>query len=71
MSTTKPTKITIADIESKLKAMAGPVEEGVEKVKSVAAAGAVAVGAVFVIGAFLLGRRRGKKRMPVIEIRRI
>ena len=71
MSPARHDKISIADIEAKLRSMAGPVEEGVEKAKSVAAAGAVAVGAVLVIGAFLLGRRRGKKRAPVIEIRRI
>ena len=71
MSPAKPSKISISDIEAKLKAISGPVEQGVEQAKSVAAAAAVAVGAVLVVGAFLLGRRRGKRRAPVIEIRRI
>jgi hypothetical protein len=31
---------------------------------------AIAVG-VIVIGAFLLGRRRGKKRRTIVEIRRV
>ena len=66
-----PKRVSIADIESKLRDMAGPVESGVEKAKSVAVAAAVAVGAVFVIGAYLMGRRKGKKRSPMIEIRRI
>ncbi len=64
-------RISIGDIESKLRDMAGPVEAGVEKAKSVAVASAVAIGAVLVVGAYLMGRRKGKKRLPVIEIRRI
>ncbi len=64
-------RITRTDIEEKLRQFAGPVEEGVDRAKSVGAAAAVAVGAVLVIGAYLFGRRRGKKRVPVVEIRRI
>ncbi len=72
MSPAESTKrISIADIEAKLRDMSGPVEQGVEKAKSVALAAGAAVGAVLVIGAYLMGRRKGKKRMPVIEIRRI
>ncbi len=66
-----PKRVSIGDIESKLRDMAGPVETGVEKAKSVVAAAAVAVGAVLVVSAYLMGRRKGKKRSPVIEIRRI
>ena len=64
-------RISISDIENKLRDMTDPVEKGVEKAKSIAVAGAVAVGALLVMGAYLAGRRRGKRRMPVIEVRRI
>jgi hypothetical protein len=64
-------RITIDQIESKLREVASPVEERVESAKSMAPVVAVAVGAALVIAAYLIGRRRGKKRTPVIEIRRI
>jgi hypothetical protein len=63
--------ITREDIERKLRDLSGPVEEGVEQAKSIAAAAAVAVGAVLVIGAYWLGRRRGRRRSPIVEIRRL
>lgn len=65
------TRITKRDIEAKLREVAAPVEEGVGQAKSMAPVAAVAVGAALILAAYLLGRRRGKKRTPVIEIRRI
>ncbi len=47
------------------------MEERVDQAKSMAPVIAVAVGAALVLAAYMLGRRRGKKRTPVIEIRRI
>jgi hypothetical protein len=64
-------RITRDDIETKLREIAGPVEDNVEKAQSMAVAVGVAVGAALVVAAFLYGRRRGKKRTPVVEIRRI
>ncbi len=64
-------RITIDQIESKLREVAAPVEERVDQAKSMAPVIAVAVGAALVLAAYMLGRRRGKKRTPVIEIRRI
>jgi len=64
-------RITRDDIESKLREIAGPVEDNVEKAQSMAVAVGVAVGAVLVVAAYVLGRRRGRKRTPVVEIRRI
>ncbi len=64
-------RITRDDIETKLREIAGPVEDNVEKAQSMAVAVGVAVGAVLVVAAYLLGRRRGKKRTPIVEIRRI
>jgi hypothetical protein len=63
--------VTRADIESKLRELQGEVEEG----KQTAMSYALAVGAVIVVGitlsAFLFGRRRGKKRTTIVEVRRI
>ncbi len=68
---TEQRRITKDDIEAKLREVAAPVEEGVGQAKSLAPVVAVAIGAALVLTAYMLGRRRGKRRTPVIEIRRI
>jgi hypothetical protein len=64
-------RITRNDIESKLREMRGDVEETAEAAKTpiMAIAGGVAVAIVVV--AFLLGKRRGRRRSTVVEIRRV
>ncbi|HWI03549.1 MAG TPA: hypothetical protein VNT52_06910 [Acidimicrobiales bacterium] len=64
-------KITRADIESKLHEMQGEVQESAEAAKTpiMAIAGGVAVAVIIV--AFLLGKRRGRRRSTVVEIRRV
>ena len=64
-------EVTRADIEAKLRAIRGEVEDAGDSAKSVAIiVGAVA--AVTVVGAvYLFGRRRGRKEKTVVEIRRI
>jgi hypothetical protein len=64
-------KITRSDIESKLHEMRGEVEESAEAAKTpiMAIAGGVAVAIVIV--AFLLGKRRGRRKSTVVEIRRV
>ena len=59
------------DIESKLRELQGEVDSVGERARTgVLVAGAVA--AVTVLAAvYLLGRRRGKKRTTVVEIRRV
>jgi hypothetical protein len=68
-SSTRP--ITRDDLEAKLRELQGEVDETKESVLSTA----IAVGAVVVVGvvavAFLLGRRRGRRRTTVVEVRRI
>ena len=63
--------ISRGDLEAKFRELQGGIDEG----KSTAASYAIAVGAVVVagiaVGAFLLGRRKGKKRTTVVEVRRI
>jgi hypothetical protein len=66
-----PEKITRDDIEAKLRELRGDITERVETVKLPAIA--IAVGAVVatVVVAYWLGRRRGKRKAMVLEIRRI
>jgi hypothetical protein len=63
--------ITRGDLEAKLRQLQG----GVEETKDSALSTAITVGAVVAVGvvavAFLLGRRRGRKRTTVVEVRRI
>lgn len=63
--------VTRDDIEAKLAEIQGEMREAGERAKAPALAiGAVAVAAL-VVGAYLLGRRRGRKRTTVVEVRRL
>lgn len=63
--------ISRADLESKMRELQGEVGAAKEQATSYAlAVGAVAVVAVVAV-AFLIGRRRGRKRSTVVEIRRL
>lgn len=64
-------RITRGDIEAKLRDMRGEVEQTAEAAKTpiMAVAGGVAVAVVIL--AFLLGKRRGRRRSTVVEIRRV
>jgi hypothetical protein len=64
-------KITRADIEAKLRELRGEVDERVEEVKVPAIAIAVGAAVVAVVAAYWFGKRRGRKRQMVLEIRRI
>ena len=59
------------DIESQLRTMTGGVEQRAEQAKSYLTVAAVAVGAALLVAVYVFGRRRGHKRTPVVEIRRI
>ena len=64
-------RITREDIESKLRTIRGEVDEVSSASKIyVVAAGALALTAL-VGTAYLLGRRRGKKRTTIVEVRRV
>ena len=64
-------RITRGDIEAKLRQMRGEVDKTAEaaKVPIMAIAGGVA--AAVVVLAFLLGKRRGRRKSTVVEIRRV
>jgi 1-aminocyclopropane-1-carboxylate deaminase/D-cysteine desulfhydrase-like pyridoxal-dependent ACC family enzyme len=65
------TPIDRDDLEAKLRELQGGVEETTESAKTTL----LTVGAIVAVGviaiAFLAGRRKGKKRTTVVEVRRI
>lgn len=64
-------KITRDDIEAKFRELKDDVDETAESAKSYVLAGAAAVGVLVFVVAFGIGKRRGKKKTTVVEIRRI
>jgi hypothetical protein len=70
-STVPAKRITRDDIESKMRELQGEVDTNLESARSVGLAAGVAVTIVLVLFAYVLGRRRGKKRQTILEIRRI
>jgi hypothetical protein len=64
-------RITRADIEAKLRAIRDDIEPVGEQAKGGLMAVAPVVVALVIVGAYLLGKRSGKKRRAVIEIRRL
>jgi hypothetical protein len=71
MSALAKQDISRADLEGKFRELQGEVETTTTSAKEYAiVAGAVALVAVAGV-AFLLGRRRGKRKSTVVEVRRI
>lgn len=70
-NTTMPDKITSDDIERKLRALQGEVRASVDDKKPALAAVAGGAGFALLLLFFFLGRRAGRKKSAVIEIRRI
>ena len=64
-------KITPADLEAKMRELQGEVDETAETAKSYVLAGAAVAGVLVFVVAFTMGKRRGKKKSTVVEIRRI
>ena len=64
-------RITRADIEAKLRQMRGEVDKTAEAAKVPILAIAGAAGAAVVVLAYLFGKRRGRKKSTVVEIRRV
>ncbi len=65
------TPISRADIEAKFAELRGEVDEKTEAVKVPAIAIAAGVAVLTVVAVFWLGKRKGRKRRMVLEIRRI
>jgi hypothetical protein len=69
-TSTTPGRITRADIEAKLRRLQGDVEDTVTSNRQKIIT-AVAVAAVVTVSlAYLIGRRAGRKRSAIVEIRR-
>jgi membrane protein DedA with SNARE-associated domain len=64
-------RVTLDDVESKLRDLGGSATSAAAQATA-PAIGAAAVGGVLAIAVvYLLGRRRGRREAPVLEIRRI
>lgn len=68
---TADTKITPQDLENKLRALQGDVKDKVDDKKSTIATVAASGGFILLLLVFLLGKRSGKKRSAIVEIRRV
>jgi hypothetical protein len=66
-----PSKITPEDLRDKLQAFQGDVQGRVDDKKMSIATVAGGVGMALMILMFLLGKRAGKKKSAIIEIRRV
>ncbi len=63
--------VTRADIDAKLHEIQGEVGDTAERARPLGLAVAIGV-AVAVVGlAFILGRRKGRKKTTIVEVRRI
>ena len=66
-----PTKITPDDVRDKLQAFQGDIQGKVNDQKMSIATVAGGVGMALLIIMFLLGKRSGKKKSAIVEIRRV
>jgi hypothetical protein len=64
-------KITPEDLQNKLQAFQGDIQGSVEAKKPSIAAVVAGGGMVLLIICFLLGKRSGKKKSAIVEIRRV
>ncbi|HEV8064183.1 MAG TPA: hypothetical protein VGP46_05095 [Acidimicrobiales bacterium] len=64
-------KITLNDLETRLRDIGSGVQATAAEAKAPALGAAGVAGALLVAAVYLLGRRRGRKEAPVLEIRRI
>lgn len=64
-------RISRDDIEKKLRGLQGEVADKVEDRKSALTTAAIVGGVILVVLVFLLGRRSGKRRSTMVEIRRL
>ena len=71
MSTTTNGRITRDDLERKFRDLQGEVADTAESARSTLVTVGAAVAVAVVAVAYLLGRRRGRLRSTVVEVRRI
>ena len=64
-------RVELADIRGKLEELRGEVDEATDTVRPYVTYVAVAGAIVLVAAAFLLGKRRGRRKSTWVEIRRL
>jgi hypothetical protein len=64
-------RVTLGDIEQQLRSLGGSAQAIVAESKTTALAAAVGGGVLALAAVYRLGRRRGRKRATVLEIRRV
>jgi hypothetical protein len=64
-------RVSLSDVEAKLRELGGGVQTSAMKASMPALGGSVVAVVLAVASIYLLGRRRGRKEAPVLEIRRI
>lgn len=65
-----PQRITRDDIKAKLGEIQGDATSAVEDAKTTIIGVAAVVGVVVIVGVYLIGKRTGRRRSTVIELRR-
>ena len=63
--------VSRADIEAKLAEIRGVTEDATEVAEGTAKTGLVVAGVGVLVVVFLLGKRRGRKKSTIVEVRRI
>ena len=71
MADDKQERVGRADIEAKLREIRGEVDQASTSAKPYALAAGVAVAVAVVALAYVMGRRKGRKKTTVVEIRRV
>lgn len=69
--TTCDRPITRADLEAKFEQLQGSVTSSTDAATSVGPALLAGAAVVVLVAVYLLGRRRGKRRSAIVEIRRV
>lgn len=64
-------QISEDDLRRKFSALQDEVQGKVDEQKTSIAAGAAALGVVLLLVVFMLGKRSGKKKSAIVEIRRV
>jgi hypothetical protein len=70
MSPDQP-RITRDDIEAKFRELTGEATDEIESTRSQVVTVGLAVGVALVAVVFLIGRRNGRRRSAVVEVRRL
>jgi len=71
MSQKSKPKISAEDIEAKLRSLQGDVQEKVEDKKTNVLIAVSVVGLVLVFAFYFLGRRSGRRRSTLVEVKRV